>query len=262
MKKGFKVALVVGISIVAVAGAIVGKVYVVGNDAYYDNIYFDKVSVEDKKIKIHGGFVDSISACGKVKMEEKDGVVNVNINKVPTSFFSKNEIDIEKTFKNDVDKICVGETVIYENGVQIQKNVSELYENKTKYIGDHIKSFAVVGESGVYDVFDIGEKSLQTSKEPYGLMLEIKNGITSENEDEYQEYMKRFSAIFIGCIENLGVINWTYEINGESKEYSVTTEDASSLVGGNVKDISESVSKLQETIGELGLLELEVGKLN
>jgi hypothetical protein len=214
------------------------------------------VSVEGGKIKIHGGFLDSIGSCGKVKVEEKDGVVNLSINTAVSSFLNKNEIDIEKTFDNTIDTIYVGKYVIYDHRVVIDKKVSMLYAQKTPYIGDVSEVLDVIGASGVSEVFDIGNKSLQTTNEPYGLIIDINCNIDEDNEGVLNSYMDEFSTIYIGCIENLGEVTWRYKVNGEKKSHKTTSEYASTLVGEHIKDISVNASKLQETMERFELLDL------
>ena len=99
-------------------------------------------------------------------------------------------------------------------------------------------------------------KTLQTTTEPYGVTIDINNEIDEESEGLINCYMDDFSAIYIGCVENLGEVTWRYKVNGEMKSHKTTSDEASTLVGEHIKDISVNASKLQETMEELGLLDL------
>ena len=84
---------------------------------------------------------------------------------------------------------------------------------------------------------------LETSQEPYGLIINIAQKDASFNESDFVP-----SAIqLLGLIKNLDYV----EVNNGDEQFKMSTEEASALIDENVKNLGESKDKLKSIIEEL-----------
>ena len=258
-----KIGITIGICVILLVAVVLGiliKIYIVGNETSVDAIAIKTLSVQGNKITINGNFVDSITGFRRAKVDVKDGVATLNIYSAPVSLFTKNKIYIEEVVDETINTLYIGDKVVYDNRVYIDKEVANVYNNKTPYVGANYKVVSLLKSLDFIGLFDIINTELQTSEEPYGVILNIENIATTESEENMQMNMRAYSCVLMSCIDNLGQVIWKYTKNNEEAQYVYTLEEANKDWATNIKDSAGNASNLQTFMEELDLLDEEENK--
>jgi hypothetical protein len=182
---------------------------------------------------------------------ENDTVVISLSERLAFPWENNNEFYIAYVIPDNISKVYLEDKVIWENGNLISKNTNDLYETKHAYIGDMSANGRVINQLNIVEKFGNFKNSLQTSKEPYGWTLEFEEIVS--NEETFNDLMTQYSYIILALIENLGEVFWQYNNGYEVVTKYVTLQDAKEALGENVKDFTQSISKLQNLIDMLYL---------
>lgn len=152
--------------------------------------------------------------------------------------------------------IVFGAGNLYElqNEYQYQTPVRELFEAKNPYIGDHVADGAVLRTLMIPSIGDFGME-LQTSEEPYGMILHFEE--TPINEIEFHEKMLKRAALFLTVTENAGYFEWTYpSSDGTIKRQKYSVEDIEQILEiSELKAYASTRHSLNDLVTELENIE-------
>ncbi|WKY48700.1 DUF4825 domain-containing protein [Eubacteriaceae bacterium ES3] len=125
---------------------------------------------------------------------------------------------------------------------EAKSKISELYSAKVESIGDNSAVKQLVDEIGLGNIKNY-TLELQTSQEPYGLIINVAQKDDSLTEEDFS-----ITAIqLLGLIKNLDYV----QVNNGDQQFEMTTEEATSLINENVKNLSESADKLESVLNKL-----------
>lgn len=125
---------------------------------------------------------------------------------------------------------------------EVKQTADDLYAAKVEFVGDNAAVHALIEKTGLGRIKDYTIQ-LETSQEPYGLIINIAEKDGAFNESEFVP-----SAIqLLGLIKNLDYV----EVNNGDEQFKMSSEEASSLIDENVKTLGESKDKLKSIIEEL-----------
>ncbi|WP_373485247.1 DUF4825 domain-containing protein [Acetobacterium malicum] len=125
---------------------------------------------------------------------------------------------------------------------EVKQTADDLYAAKVDFVGDNTAVHALIEKTGLGRIKDYTIQ-LETSQEPYGLIINITEKDGSFNESEFVP-----SAIqLLGLIKNLDYV----EVNNGDEQFKMSSEEASALIDENVKTLGESKDKLKSIIEEL-----------
>ena len=82
----------------------------------------------------------------------------------------------------------------------------DLYQLRTPYVGNNVAVANVVGSFQLNEVLGPYTIELQTSQEPYGIILHLEQDLTSETARRYLEEM---SSLILALIDNAGYVSYT-----------------------------------------------------
>lgn len=232
---------------------IFAKVFLIGNLANADEVNY-QIYVSGQTVYTTLNLKSSTSAIARVVFEESAGIVNVKVYTAPKAFFNKGVVEKTYTAHNDVvGMVRSNASILWQDGISISPMTSKLFANQNPYVGDISGNGRIATILGVMDQFGSCTTELQTSTEPYGWILNLENTLQSIDENAAKEVMTADSYVMLACINNLGYVTWRYNTEGNQQIYTVTQEEASSYVRGDIKNCYTSITELEALIQSLSM---------
>ena len=99
----------------------------------------------------------------------------------------------------------------------------DLYQLRTPYIGNNVAVANVVGSFQLNEVLGPYTIELQTSQEPYGIILHLEQDLTSETARRYLEEM---SSLILALIDNAGYVAYTTPSEPTPQDTGAITKEA------------------------------------
>ena len=167
-------------------------------------------------------------------------IVEIDGRQVLSSFLSEGyhraDIPLE-----GVERVYLCGVLIWQDGMIIEREVSELLDSKTLYIGN------IAAGQGVAEALRIAEQcgaftsALSTSAEPYGWQMNFIEPLKDAwSEEELNRRMQKNSYFLVALIDNLSIVRWSYtDSEGEQKEQMVTVEELNQTLPALVEDYNE-----------------------
>ena len=250
-----KIAIISSIAAIVMAALfVILRIFIVGSS--YDGTLFaiDKISVEDGFLHIKADTTDSATVLSRMKFNEENGVVTIKANLVPVSIFNHpgKEFTYQLTDPASLKQVKIGSQIIWEEGEKISPLTSLVYASRHDYIGDMSANGKSANAVGVYTRLGEYENSLQTTNEPYGWTMILKNDISSDRAVLIESDMESMAYILIGVIGNLDHITYEYTVDGTPHSLSITAAAADSFFGRSIKDCGKSARLLNELIQKTG----------
>jgi len=145
--------------------------------------------------------------------------------------------------KVDYKLTRTSEPISFNENFSWKSYVEDLFASKTEFIGDNSAVSQLIGKTGFGGLGNYSIE-LQTSMEPYGLRV-----IYSPSVDGIDELDHSLDSILLlGLVKNLGYV----EVISGDFSYTLSSSDASDMLGYNVKDLGESRENLMEFLENLG----------
>lgn len=228
---------------------IVGTSY---NGAYY---LIEDLTVQNGIVNIKPATADSVNVISRIKFTEADGVLSLKVNQVPASIFCRGGKEFSYSLKQpqELKTIKIGSQIIWEDNCSISPLASAVYQTKHPYVGDMSANAKTANALNTYTLFGEYENALQTSQEPYGWTLRLKNDIAPENEVLTESDMESAAYVLIAMTGNLDHVSYEYTVAGEARSLTFDADDATAFFGRDIKDCSGSVRILDELISKTGL---------
>ncbi|MBQ9165498.1 MAG: DUF4825 domain-containing protein, partial [Oscillospiraceae bacterium] len=140
------------------------------------------------------------------------------------------------------------------DGVSIRPAISRIFAAAHAYIGDMPANGKLASALGISDRLGAFTHELQTDQEPYGWVICLEETYSVLETHKLQSYMDGYSCAMLALVDNLGYVQWEYEDEWGTKTYTVTSEQAAELLGGEeIKSWGQSASRFQELADWLGL---------
>lgn len=243
-------------AVVLCALAVLIRLFIVGTS--YDGAYYmiDELSVRNGIVNIKAGTADSsANVISRMKFTEADGVLAIKANQVPVSIFCRAGKEFSYSLKQpeSLKTIKIGSQIIWEENCRISPLASAVYQTKHPYVGDMSANGKTARAINAYTLLGEYENELQTSQEPYGWTLRLKNDIAPENEVLLESDMESIAYVLIAMTGNLDHVSYEYTVAGEAHSLTFDAGDATAFLGRDIKDCSGSVRILDELIGKTGL---------
>ena len=139
--------------------------------------------------------------------------------------------------KADFIQTMTNKPISLNESLTLNDYVAKLFDAKIDYLGDNSGVIRLIDATGLSQVGQYTIE-LKTSEEPYGLRI-----IYSTNTKEFGISDFSSNAIeLLGLIKNLGYVEISY---GE-QTYTLTSKEASEILGYDVKELGMSKDKLDE----------------
>lgn len=192
---------------------------------------------------------DSMTVVTSVTTWESDGVLYVKPKGTLPSFLHRGIDSVNKIsgdFGEPIRQVRMAERICWDDGAEIGKAVSDLYLTYHDYVGDMSANQRTAQAIGVYELFGAYENELTTSERPYRWTIALQNDIPESRRRYAESNMRAASCMMLAMVGNLDEACFAYTVDGVPARQTVTAEEASELLGQNVKDCAGSVRLLQE----------------
>ena len=236
---GKRVILAVLLTLLAVIGAILAKVFLIGSPASADTMAA-RTRVEGETLWVEVTSGASANAWWGWKTTVEDGVAAITAREGlvsalhPTAY---GELDIPL---EGLEEVYLCGKLIWQDGVEITRFARELYEAKTPYVGDNSAVGRLLAVLDTwYGPSDIDYTiSLQTAVEPYGLTLHF-DAVTAHLPgagEMIDRRMETLAPVLLALVGNLGQVNWAWaDADGVWQNRSLTLEEAEAALPGWVE---------------------------
>ena len=170
----------------------------------------------------------------------KGKIIEIKGRQVLSSFLSEGYYQDNVPLEG-VERVYLCGVLIWQDGMIIDREVSELLDSKTLYIGN------IAAGQGVAEALRIAEQcgaftsALSTSAEPYGWQMNFIEPLKDAwSEEELNRRMQKNSYFLVALIDNLSIVRWSYtDSEGEQKEQMVTVEELNQTLPALVEDYNE-----------------------
>lgn len=240
----FATAFVIAVSCFLVNMFLIGEVD-------YDKETVKSLTVSDKRIEYTLDCENENRRITRVKISEADGVITVKAYTAPRLFGSKSVYHGEYTSSSNIDEVSFANEKIWQGGYYTDSLEYKLFKLATPFCGDIVKNLEIAEAVGIYDNIGNFTSELYTSKQPFGWGIFLKNKIPTDDETHYVRLMKTESCAILAVIGNLDYITWSYTVGDQSRKLTVTADDASAMVGGDIKSFSDSVSSVKKLVDKI-----------
>ncbi len=170
-------------------------------------------------------------------VEEEGGVLRITFRGVLASPFTT-QVKLPDTYEaqNRIERIYLGDQIIWDDGWDISPRISDLYQARHAYVGDMPANERSVQALGMRETLGDFESELQTSTEPYGWKIILESPMHISDIREAENKMKAYAALLMATIENLGYVTYEYDVQTyisglEAKTLTLTTKDVEELYG-------------------------------
>lgn len=201
--------------------------------------------------------LDSAKTIVRVSPEEVDGVVYLKPWAVLASPLHRGDYSYTVSSAEPIRRICVGERIVWDDGARISVLASNIFATRHNYVGEMPANSRTAAALGVSDVLGAYANELRTSERPYIWTLTLSEDIPKgDSKDDWRrkrDAMNAFARVLLATIENLDEVRYVYTVDGVSTEKNMTTMQASSFFGQDIKNCYESPRLLDELIGKTGL---------
>ena len=246
MKKTISSILIVMVIAVCL---VVGKVYIIGSEIPADNVE-TTININGNQLDIQANGTPYMKRINNISFTEKDGVITISYNGVKSKHYHKIFND---TYVADqqITMVMNGDKIIWANGTNIDERTSNAFATSHSYIGNAVENSYTVSALGIADYLGTFTMELQTSKEPYGLNLILNEPISKDVIDNKRNQMKIFSYALLGLIDNLDVVTFEFNSDNGKEKIKISTNEASKVIGSDVKELSKDVVKLNSVLNKL-----------
>lgn len=252
-RHGLHKSLIIGISVLLISFSIFAfRVFYVGFSANASDIVFD-VSIEGSNVELRARTLSSGLGISRVTFSENNGMVQVRVYTAPAMFFNSGDYTTSYNASHTVGRVQMEDITLWEGGTAINRTAAKLFAARNPYAGDMPANAGIADILGVSEQFGSYTNELQTSAQPYGWTLALNDKIATSNEGRSIDKMIVDSCVMLATIDNLGYVTWRYKTDNGEKEFTFTADDASALIGYDIKSCCASVVKFQDFLLTLGI---------
>ncbi len=227
------------------------RTFVVGT-RLHGNIACD-ADVTDNQVILSGTVIDSLHGISRISFREENGEVYAETYYVIASSLHSGEFRETYTAKEAVRRVYVDGDLIWADGIQMRPMASKLFMSQHLYCGSQVDNARTASALNIAMMLGPHTNELITSEEPYTWRVIIENELPASYKEYIDEDLKNCGTAMIACIENLGAVEFEYEMNGEKSIVHISESDASDLLGFNVKSCYGDPIKTQDMVLQLGL---------
>ena len=211
------------------------------------------LEVEGKTVSFEAVPYDSASAVSKLSYKEEDGVVTIEARSVLASPLHSGSLSGAYEAGEEIRQVRVGDRIVWADGATVSPLASDLFQAGHSYVGDMPANDRLTQALGISAFLGPFTNELETEKEPYGWKILLSEEIAGETLKTKKQDMDAFGMIMTGLVENLDHVTFVYESGGKEKKRTVTAEDASLLLGQDVKNCLKDIRVLDELVRKTGL---------
>lgn len=239
-------------AVLVVATVLFIRTFFVGRTAYAELMAWD-LDVNGSKMNIEF-MVGRQHAVSAVDYEEDAGIVRVSVEYVGRSIFNnKSDFKSEYVADENIKQIWIGDRIIWSQGEKISSMTSKVYNTAHSYVGDMSANFETIVAMDMPYYLGNFKNELQTSEEPYGWKMCLEEDISLKEQENKEQLMLSYGCVLLAVIDNLGVVEYEYTVEGEKMTLSIDTLQATHAIGKDIKECGKEVALLEDLIRQTSL---------
>ena len=185
---------------------------------------------------------------------EEDGVLTVQARTVLVSPFHKGTLDGKYTATATIKEVRIGDRIVWSEGATVSALASDLYATRHDFIGDMPANGRTANALNLQAFLGDYTNELETASEPYGWKILLSEEISNEELAQKEQDMEAFGYVIVGLIENLDHVTFVYMNEGSEKTLTITAEEATALLGEDIKNCGRNIRSLDRLIVKTGLV--------
>lgn len=197
----------------------------------------------------------------KIEFDDADGIVEIKVRCVPKSFVYPATKSAKYVIGSDeyIRQIKIGDRIVWSDGEMISPLTSGLYEAYNPYIGDMSADGDVVRALNMTAYTGNFKTELQTSREPYAWKMVFENQFSESRRSVFEERLKAYAYMCLAEIGNLNEVIYEYNLDGQTVQLSVTSDEASKYAGADIKKVGKDINLLEKLVAKTGLSNVVLG---
>ncbi len=197
----------------------------------------------------------------KIEFDDADGIVEIKVRCVPKSFVYPTTKTAQYAVGSTerIRQIKIGDRIVWSDGEMISPLTSGLYESYNPYIGDMSADGDVIRALNMTAYTGNFKNELQTSREPYVWKMIFENQFSASRRSVFEERLKIYAYMCLAEIGNLNEVIYEYNLDGETVQLSVTSDEASKYAGADIKKVGKDINLLEKLVAKTGLSNVVLG---
>lgn len=223
-----------------------------------ENWHVEKITVENGEIHFKASAVNSFAYIYNIYVDEGNVVGENTVMIMPklvlvNPFHTKDkEFTYHLTYPEKAKTIYFGTRIIYADGEEINPKTSDIFGTRHQYVGNASSNVRTANAIHLADLLGSFENELETEKEPYGWIINLKTDITLKERSMREGYMDGSACVMIALIQNLDHVTFQYSVDGEATSKTITATDAAQIFGQDVKNCYDNPKIFQTLLTKLG----------
>ena len=214
-----------------------------------------QVTVDGERFEIEGSVVDDMHIVTEINFHETNGIAVAEVKGTYKTPFVGNSFSGSYGCSNKIRQVWIGDDVVWDDGTDISKKVSDLYQSKNPYVGNASADLQILEYLDVSGTLGPYQISLQTDKKPYGCDITLLKNIGYDEQGPAELRMQSYLCVMLALIDNMGTASFHYSVDGEEMSLTVTEKYATSLVCKDIKSCADTPTGLTELMVREKLLE-------
>ena len=228
------------------------RTFVTGTELYGPTVA-SEVKVDGNHLTVNGTVVDSIHCISKVSFREEGGTVNIRTKAVLPGIYHSGSFKAEYDAAQPVQRIYLDGRLIWAGGTSIRPFAAELFASQHPYIGSMPDNRTTANALTLPMILGETENELETADEPYLWRITVKRDLPDAYREQIETDLRSCGAAMIGCIGNLSEVEFIYTLDGQTQTLKITEQDASALLGSDIKACYGDPAATQDMVLRLGL---------
>lgn len=227
---------------------------------YYDpagELFSFDLQIEDNKLEADIESVQNIYRITGVSFSEQDGTVSMEIRAVPAGWIARilygNGYHASWQTNNDIKTVEANGRIVWHDGTDISMMSSRIFNTGHLYIGDMSENQRVANALGISSWLGPYINELKTDQKPYVWNLILETDYSEKAAQAKEQDMEAFACVMLGMIENLDEVTFVYSIDGKEAEKTITVQQASEVLGRDIKECMNNIDVLEELLKITGL---------
>jgi hypothetical protein len=245
-------------ALLVIALTLAVKTFVIGSETASGNLA-SAVDVEGTHLTLDLTPVDSASGIARISLEEHDGVVSVRTRSVLASPLHPGSQQAVFDAAAPITQVNVNGRIVWADGSEVSSLAAAVFDTRHDYVGDMSANNRTLVALGVSNYLGVLQHELHTEKEPCGWTIYLQQDVVSSRVALMESDMRSFAYVLLGLVGNLDEVTYQYTVDGKQQSLTVTSADATSFFGQDVKDCSGSVRLLDELLDKTGITAMTMG---
>ncbi|MCR5154372.1 MAG: DUF4825 domain-containing protein [Lachnospiraceae bacterium] len=255
-KAGKSVVLGIAATVAVLILCVFLKTFVIGSVCNPNVLAYD-IEVTGENVTFTGFLTDSAGRVNGVSFKEKDGKIDITVKEAFILFSGSGECKERYTASGTVSEVYLNGKLIWQDGIKLSPEIARIYAMKNEYVGNASANVNLAVALGVQEYFGQFTNELHTSEEPYGWTLVSGNVLYDKSTEEVNAVLCKYGTVLLAMVDNLGYVEFKYTLENDTVtkngSVTITTEEASNIIGGDIKASVKSVADLQRLVEKLGL---------